>query len=213
MLRFVFALSTSLLLCLTAPIAAQQAGDGVVDVPLAIPSQRSGVVPTNLLPMGALRIESGGVRLPGQAYEPPSPNGATVAMPFGRPADLNAPLTPSASPQAPPSPAGKSAPQPRKGAAQTAPPVKGACVGALDAALQVQLGAVDGEAAADREADRLMRRHGDLLGARPTPTDCSSNRKDLFRIRLAVPTPAEGQRLCSELAGRGERCIVVRGGQ
>ncbi len=58
-----------------------------------------------------------------------------------------------------------------------------------------------------------MRRHGDILGSRPTPTDCSAARPNLYRIRLGVPNPAEGNRVCNELAGRGERCIVVRANQ
>jgi hypothetical protein len=174
--------------------SAQTSTDSVVDVPLSVPSQRSGVVPTTLLPLGALRIEGGGVRLPGQP-PPPAPE---VEPPAG---------TSASGALAPPPvrPGRKDAP---------APAARGAdCVGRSESPLQVQLGAVDGRAAADKEADRLMRRHGDILGSRPTPTDCSSPRTNLFRIRLGVPTAAEGNRVCNELAGRGERCIVVRANQ
>ena len=194
----------SALLCLAASASAQTSSDGVVDVPLTVPSQRTGVVPTSILPMGALRMESGGVRLPGQ----PAPHYAPVAsMP---PPSQLAPPEPAPSQPSPP-PAG--AKPTHNGSAPPAAGQTGGCVGALDAPLQIQLGAVEGRAAADREADRLMRRHGDLLGGRPTPTDCAVKRSTIFRIRMPVPNPAEGQRLCSELAGRGERCIVVRGGQ
>ena len=169
-------------LWLTSPLAAQTT-EGVVDVPLAVPSAQSGVVPTTLLPLGALRIEGGGVRLPGQ---PLPPIGGTPGE--------------SLAPQVQPT----SAPNAVKPAA--------VCVGALDAPLQVQLGAVDGRVAADREADRLMRRHGDLLGERPTPSDCFTTRKNLFRIRLPVQSAADGARLCDALAARGERCMVTRSG-
>lgn len=193
----------SLLLLLATTAAAQTTNDAVVDVPLSVPSQRSGVVPTTLLPLGALRIESGGVRLPGQPQPPPPQIAEPVAAP--NPTDIS-PKAAAASP--PPAKPG------RKGAPAPAATSPGAgCVGALDAPLQIQLGAVDGRAAADKEADRLMRRHGDILGSRPTPTDCSASRPNLFRIRLGVPTPAEGNRVCNELAGRGERCIVVRANQ
>ena len=189
----------TLLLCFAATASAQTANEAVVDVPLSVPSQRSGVVPTTLLPLGALRIESGGVRLPGQP--PPSPIEPTAAPGANdvRPSDA------AAAPPPPAKPGRKGAPAP---AAHSA-----GCVGALDSPLQLQLGAVDGRAAADKEADRLMRRHGDILGSRPTPTDCSASRPNLFRIRLGVPTVAEGNRVCNELAGRGERCIVVRANQ
>lgn len=189
------------LLCYAATASAQTADDAVVDVPLSLPSQRSGVVPTTLLPLGALRIESGGVRLPGQ---PPPPQAPTESIAAPRPNDV-APNTTTAA-QPPPAKPG------RKGAPAAAAHSAG-CVGALDAPLQLQLGAVDGRAAADKEADRLMRRHGDILGSRPTPSDCSASRPNLFRIRLGVPTVAEGNRVCNELAGRGERCIVVRANQ
>ena len=169
-------------LWLTSPLAAQTT-EGVVDVPLAVPSARSGVVPTTLLPMGALRIEGGGVRLPGQPLPPID----------GTPGE---PLAPQVQPTSAPN------------AVKPAP----ACVGALDAQLQVQLGAVDGRVAADREADRLMRRHGDLLRERPTPSDCFTTRKNLFRIRLPVQSAADGARLCDALAARGERCMVTRSG-
>lgn len=193
----------SLLLSFAATAAAQTASDAVVDVPLSMPSQRSGVVPTTLLPLGALRIESGGVRLPGQPIPPPS---EMVAAPG--PGAVGAPAPSAvATPPAPAKPG-------RKGAQNPAPAAHaGGCVGALDSALQVQLGAVDGRAAADKEADRLMRRHGDILGSRPTPTDCSAARPNLYHIRLGVPNPAEGARVCNALAGRGERCILVRANQ
>lgn len=188
-------LSLTILFCFAATASAQTADEAVVDVPLSLPSQRSGVVPTTLLPLGALRIESGGVRLPGQPIPPPSEM-------------VGAPAPSAATPPPPPAKPG------RKGAQNPAPASHdGGCVGALDSALQVQLGAVDGRAAADKEADRLMRRHGDILGSRPTPTDCSAARPNLYRIRLGVPNPAEGARVCNALAGRGERCIVVRANQ
>lgn len=167
---------------LASPLAAQTA-EGVVDVPMSVPSAQSGVVPTTLLPMGALRIEGGGVRLPGQPLPPSSNTPGESAVPQAQPA---------------------SAPNAVKPAT--------ACVGALDAPLQVQLGAVEGRSAADREADRLMRRHGDLLGQRPTPSDCFTASKNLFRIRLAVQNAADGARLCDALAARGERCMVARRG-
>lgn len=191
-------LISTFLICLSSSVAAQTTNESVIDVPLSVPSQRSGVVPTTLLPLGALRMEGGGVRLPGQ---PPPPSAESIAAP--NPADV---APGSSAPAAPGKPA-------RKGAQSPPPSQSAGCVGMPDSLLQVQLGAVDGRAAADREADRLMRRHGDLLGARPTPTDCSASRPNMYRIRLGVPSAAEGNRLCNELAARGERCILVRANQ
>jgi hypothetical protein len=196
------------LLLLSATATAQTINDGVVDVPLSLPEKRSGVVPTTLLPHGALRFEGGGVRLPGEPQSVPP----VAATPM--PSIDNIGPDMRAAPSLPPtSPAARSGqrPVPPATSTTTSPAASTECVGALAAPLQVQLGAVEGRSAADKEADRLMRRYGQILGARPTPTDCAAPRPNVFRLRLAVPSPAEGHRVCNELASRGERCLIVRG--
>jgi hypothetical protein len=168
-------------------------GDEVrIDRPIPARPAGDGVLPTRELPFGSLRLESGGVRVPGDPVTRP------LASPLAAP------------PAATPNPTA-----PRPAAAPTAIAPVG-CSGGPTAVNQVQLGAVLDRQQANRDANRLRSRFPDLIAETPSIMTCRqqgpAGATPLYRLRLGVASADEARRVCAALTARSERCFVVRPG-
>jgi hypothetical protein len=111
-----------------------------------------------------------------------------------------------ATPPAPPLPAISAAPETRP-AVPPAPPAKPRTVSSM----QVQLAAMDTEAGATAEWQRLARKMPDLFhGKQPAVTRTDKDGKVFWRLRTAgFSDPSEAARFCTEVKAKGGGCAVA----
>ena len=143
--------------------------------------------------------------LPGQAAPRPS------APPPPAPQAAGSPLTAPqlAAPQAPATPAPAAPATPAPVAPAAAPPQRVAAGGAV----VVQLGALDSEAGARTEWDRLARRAPELLQGR-APQIIRFERQDrptMWRLRTGGFSAEAAREFCDGIRGKGGACAVIGG--
>ena len=128
------------------------------------------------------------------------PVAAPAPMPPALPAALSAP----AAPVAPPAPEPRAAPD-------AAPRVAQARPAAVPGGIAVQLGALDSEAAAMTEWQRLAKKMPELFTSRqPAVLRLDRGGKTLFRLRTAgFSNTAAAATFCTQVKGKGGGCSVA----
>ncbi len=96
-------------------------------------------------------------------------------------------------------------------AAPAAAPAAREATGLSKGARLVQLGAYDSEGLTREAWNRLIARHGDLLGAKSLYVErTTANARVFYRLRVAgFSSPAETRAMCEALRARGVDCIPV----
>lgn len=172
--------------------------------PPAAPAPLAQPAPNGSAPNGA--VPAPGTAQPHAAQAPAVP----PAAPPAAPAQPHAPAAPQAAPRSatppvatpPTAPAG---PAPVAGAPAPSAPVR-------SGAVLVQLGALDSEAGARAEWERLTRRVPELQGRSPQITRFErEGRPTMWRLRLGVEDSAGAGALCEAVKTRGGACAVLGG--
>ncbi|WBV41500.1 SPOR domain-containing protein [Pseudoroseomonas cervicalis] len=138
------------------------------------------------------------------------PHAAQPAAPQAAPGQAHAtaqpaPPAPQAAPRAAAPPAAPAGPAPVPAAPAASAPVRGGSV-------LVQLGALDSEAGARAEWERLTRRVPELQGRSPQVTRFErEGRPTMWRLRLGVEDAAGAGALCEAVKSRGGACAVLGG--